>query len=437
MPERSSKWYVLVILTIVYTLNIADRFVMSTLIEPIKAELHLSDSAVALLTGVALAMFYVTAGLPLATLADRVNRRNLVALALVAWSAMTTLCGFTHSYWQLLLCRLGVGVGEAGGTPPSNSIISDYFPWRTRALALSVFSVGASLGSMLGSTAGYVSDAWGWRRAFLVLGLPGILLALILRVTVREPGRGRLDVDRAPAQVAGLLATLRFAGRQPALIHAWAGATVFTLWAWGLMWWTPSFLVRSHHMTLGGAGGALSLMHGIGGTLVLLATVAVMKRLAARDPRAVPRFTAIVIAAATLPAIAAYVTRSEGLTLGMLWLFIPLSYAAFGPTYALIQNLVPASMRAQSSALLMLFANVANLVVAPQLVGLASDALAPRYGSESLRVVLIPLALTGFWAAAHYLWASRGLHGALVRAGNDYRPPQEGSAFAATGASGQ
>jgi hypothetical protein len=188
------------------------------------------------------------------------------------------------------------------------------------------------------------------------------------------------------------------------------------------MWWTPSYLVRSHHMTLGAAGGALSLMHGVGGTLVLLSTGAIMTRLAPRDPRALPRFTAIVIAVATLPAIVAYVSRSSNVTLGMLWLFIPLSYAAFGPTYALIQNLVPASMRAQSSALLMLFANLANLVVAPQLVGFASDALAPRYGPESLRIALIPLALTGFWAAAHYWLAARGLDSALIRAGNEYRP---------------
>ena len=428
----SGKWYVLLLLTSVYALNIADRFVMSTLIEPIKAELHLSDSSVAFLSGIALAIFYVSAGLPLATLADRVNRRNLIAAALLAWSAMTSLCALAQNYWQLLLCRLGVGVGEAGGTPPSNSIISDYFPWQDRAFALSIFSLGASLGSMLGSTAGYISDAWGWRRAYLVLGLPGVLLALILWATVREPQRGRLDLAQKSLPVAGLLATLRFASKQPALIHVWAGATVFTLWAWGLMWWTPSYLVRSHHMTLGAAGGALSLMHGVGGTLVLLSTGAIMTRLASRDPRAVPRFTAIVIAAATLPAIVAYVSRSSNVTLGMLWLFIPLSYAAFGPTYALIQNLVPASMRAQSSALLMLFANLANLVVAPQLVGFASDALAPRYGPESLRVALIPLALTGFWAAAHYWLAARGLDSALIRAGNEYRPSGRSPTVAAT-----
>src|ERR1700733_2066983 len=136
------RWYILDMLALVYALNIADRFVMSTLIEPIKAELQLSDSAMGFLTGVALAVFYVSAGLPLATLADRTNRRNLVAVALGAWSIMTSACGFAQGYWQLLLCRLGVGVGEAGGTPSSHSLICDYFSWRQRAFALSVFSIG-------------------------------------------------------------------------------------------------------------------------------------------------------------------------------------------------------------------------------------------------------------------------------------------------------
>src|SRR3984893_7574012 len=164
-------WYVLFLLTAVYALNIADRFVISTLIEPIKSDLHISDSAVGFLTGASLAIFYVAAGLPLSVLADRINRRNLVACSLAAWSLMTVVCGLTRSFWQLMAARVLVGVGEAGGTPPSQSLISDYFPWRRRAFALSIYAVGASLGSMLGSSAGYLSDQWGWRSAFFVLGL--------------------------------------------------------------------------------------------------------------------------------------------------------------------------------------------------------------------------------------------------------------------------
>ena len=405
------RWYVLSMLTLVYSLSIADRFVMSTLIEPIKADLHLSDSAIGFLTGSALAFFYVTAGLPLATLADRVNRRNMIALALGAWSVMTALCGVSRNFWQLLLARIGVGVGEAGGTPPSASLICDYFPASRRALALSVFSVGASLGSMMGSSAGYASDAWGWRAAFYVLGIPGVAAALLVACTVREPKRGRLDEAAAAAVAAGLGDTLRFSRAHPALLHTWLGATVYTLWSWGLMWWTPSFLVRSHHMTLGDAGGALSLMHGIGGTAVLLLTMLLMGPLGRRDPRLVPWFVAACIAIGTVPSIIAYAAASTRTAMIMLWMFIPLSYAPFGPTYALLQNLVPASMRAQAVAVMLFCANIANLVIAPQAVGFASDALHPVLGSESLRYVLVPLAFVGFWAAWHYVRCAAYLAG--------------------------
>ncbi len=424
-PERQitavRRWYVLLVLTCVYALSIADRYVMSTLIEPIKADLHLSDSAIGFLTGVALALFYVTAGLPLASLADRANRRTMVAAALAAWSVMTACCGMAQTFWQLLLARIGVGVGEAGGTPPSTSLVCDYFPWRRRALALSVYSVGASLGSMFGSSAGYASDAWGWRAAFLLLGLPGIAFAIVVALTIREPERGRLDEVPPPAP-AGLLDTLRFARDQPALLHTLIGASVYTLWAWGLMWWTPSYLVRSHHMTLGNAGGALSLMHGIGGTAVLLLTMLIMGKIATRDARWVPWFVGAVIAVATVPSVIAYMASSRDLTIDMLWIFIPLSYAAFGPTYALLQNLVPASMRAQAVALMLFFSNFANLVIAPQVVGFASDALAGAYGAESLRHALIPLAFVGFWSAWHYWLCAKHLAGGLHRAGNSAIP---------------
>jgi MFS family permease len=403
------RWYVLLVLTLVYALSIADRFVMSTLIEPIKADLGLSDSSIGFLTGSSLAFFYVTAGLPLATLADRANRRTMIALALGAWSVMTTLCGFAQNYWQLLLARIGVGVGEAGGTPPSASLLSDYFTSRRRALALSVYSVGASLGSMMGSSAGYASDAWGWRAAFYVLGVPGVLVAVLVAVTIREPQRGRLDAVPAPAAStaaaparASLKDTLRFARVQPALLHTWLGAAVYTLWSWGLMWWTPSFLVRSHHMTLGDAGGALSLMHGIGGTAVLLITMLLMAPLGKRDPRLVPWFVAGSIVIGTVPSILAYSAASSHTALLMLWIFVPLSYAPFGPTFALLQNLVPASMRAQAVAVMLFCANIANLVIAPQAVGFASDLLRPLYGAESLRHVRVPMAFVGFWAAWHY-----------------------------------
>jgi predicted MFS family arabinose efflux permease len=411
--DAARRWYVLGVLLLVYALNIADRFVMSTLIEPIKAELGLSDFAVAFLSG-ALAFFYVAIGLPLAYLADRANRRTLVAASLAAWSLVTACCGIVQNYGQMLVARIGVGVGEAGGTPPSVSLLSDYFPWRSRALAMSIYSLGLSIGSGIGTSAGYVSDGWGWRAAFLVLGVPGLLIALLVRTTIAEPTRGRLD-ETPPPPMASFLDTLRFARRQPALQHAWMGAAIYTLWAWGLMWWTPPYLVRSLHMSVGDAGGALSLMNGIGGTAVLVLTLVIMGKLEKRDVRAVPLYAAVTVLIGTVPSILAYAAGSRQVTLLCLWIFIPLSYAPFGPTYALLQNLTPASMRAQSTAIMLLLANIANLVIAPAAVGFASDRLAPLYGADSLRRCLIPLAFVGFWGAWHYWRCAQHVAAGLER----------------------
>jgi hypothetical protein len=211
--------------------------------------------------------------------------------------------------------------------------------------------------------------------------------------------------------------TLAFIRKQPALIHALAGGTVFTFWAWGLMWWTPSFLVRSHQMSLGDAGSALAWINGVGGTSVLLATAWLMGRLRKRDARLVPWLTALFTVLGTLPSIVAYTTESTRLAIAMLWIFIPLSYLNIGPTFSLVQNLVPPGMRAQISAVLLFVANIANLVLAPQLVGIASDALAPAYGIESLRYALIPITLTGFWAAWHYWAVAKDLRPGMLRAG--------------------
>jgi len=398
----ATRWYVLVLLTSVYAMNIADRFMISTLIEPIKADLHLSDSAIGLLTGVALALFYVTAGLPLALVGDRSNRRNLISAALFAWSLATAACGFIRTFWQFMAARILVGVGEAGGTPPSHSLVSDYFPREHRALALSIYAIGASLGSMIGATSGIISEHWGWRAAFWVLGLPGVVLALLIFATVREPVRGRLDYPQRVREAVSFRRTLSYTRQHPTLAHCLIGGSVFTLWSWGLMWWTPSYLIRSHHLTLGAASSTLSLIHGIGGTIALIATSAFMPFVEKRGPRAVPLFAAAVIAIATVPSIVAFSTSSTSIAVMMVWIFIPLSYCTFGPVFALVQNLVPAEMRSQAVALLLFFSNIANLVVAPQLVGTVSDALAPRFGAESLHLALLPLTLCGFWAAVHF-----------------------------------
>jgi predicted MFS family arabinose efflux permease len=402
-----ARWYTLIVLTVVYILNVADRFVVSTLIEPIKAELRLSDSSVALLTGVALAVFYILAGLPIATYADRTNRRNLVASAVAIWSVMMTMCGFAQNYWQFLLARIGVGVGEAGGTAPSNAIISDRFPWNERAFALTVFAAGSSLGSMFGSAGGYVSDAFGWRTVFFFFGIPGIIAALMVRFTLSEPRRGALDARQAPQIPSNLSAALGFMRSQRSMRHCLAGIFFFSLWGYGLMWWTPAFLVRSYGFSVGGAGGTLAPIHGVGGTLMLMLTSWIMLATEQRTARYIPWFIATVIALATIPAFLVYSSHSFSTTHLMLWIFFPLVYAAVGPFFSLIQNLSPPRHRAQACAIALLVANIGNLIVAPQCVGIASDLLVGKHGHESLRLALIPLSLVGLLAAFHFWSVAR------------------------------
>jgi predicted MFS family arabinose efflux permease len=407
------RWYVLAVLTIAYALNIADRFSISTLIEPIRLELHLSDSGVAFLTGVALALFYVTVGIPIAALADRMNRRNILAIAIALWSGMTALCGLAQNYWQLLLARFAVGIGEAGGTPPSTSMLADKFPAARRPMALTIFALGACLGAWLGSSiAGAAAEHSGWRAAFLVLGIPGLLVALIVRLTVREPRRGQLDAPSTDPPRTTLAASLRFIATQRSAVHLLAGGSIATLWSWGLMWWTPAFLQRSHHMTVGQAGALLGPMHLIAGTAGTLLAGWLMGRRTAADPRHVARLLGWVAALTTIPSIFVYWVTSDRAATVLLWIFVPAVYFYIGPILGLLQNVVPAHMRAMLCAILLFSANVANLVIAPQVIGWLSDWFAASFGAgaESLRWALLLLAPTGFWAAWH-LWTS----GATIR----------------------
>ena len=401
------RWYVLIVMCLVYTLSIADRYVMSTVLEPIRLELNLSDSGIAFLTGVSLAIFYVTLGIPLSWLADRANRRNILAAALVAWSVMSALCGLSRTYLQLLLARIGVGVGEAGGTPPANSIIADYFPAGRRPMAMAVFALGAPIGAWLGAdVAGAVAKAYGWRAAFLALGVPGVLVGALVWLTVREPARGRLDAASDKGNPS-FRETLGFLVRSRACMHVMMGGGLSAFWGWGLMWFTPTYLQRAYHLDVGQAGGILGPIHLVAGAAASLFTAWLLSRPAFSDPRRVLGLLAGVTAVSTAPSFLAYWTHSLSLARVMLWLYIPAIYFYIGPAMGLVQNLGPPRMRAMFIAISLLVANVLNLIVAPQAVGWMSDAFAGARGPDaaSLRLALLILAPSGFWAAWHY-WAA-------------------------------
>ena len=418
------RWYGLGILTAVYVSNIADRYVISTLIQPIKADLHLSDTAIGFLTGTALAIFYIGMGIPLGLIADRVDRRKLIALSIALWSAMTAACGATANFVQLLLARIGVGIGEAGGTPASQSMLADLFPFQQRTLATSVFALGAAAGSMLGSTGGgLIAGRFGWRTAFIALAIPGAIVALLARFTLREPPRGAYDTG-VKADAPSLRETLRFIGTQRSLVHVLVAATVVTYWGWGLLWWTPAFLMRSHHLSVGEAGESIGTISGVGGALGIIGSGLLIQWCARRDPRWQLWIVALATLLGTFASMGVYMAHGMGATTLMLWLFVPVAYLNIPPVLSLAQSLVLPGMRGLTCAILLFGANIANLAFAPQLIGMMSDAIHAHTdaGPESLRWALIATTLTGFWAAYHFFAAARDLRGNLARAGVNTEP---------------
>ncbi len=418
--DSARRWYILVLLTLVYVSNIADRYVISTLIEPIKAELRLSDSAIGFLTGTALALFYTGFGLILGAMADRTPRRvRMLALCTAIWSVMTAACGLAGSFGQLLLARIGVGIGEAGGTPASQSLMADLFPRPQRVLASAIFAIGAAAGSMMGSSVGgRLSDLYGWRSAFFCLSVPGIVVAAVVALTVREPAR--VGADATLRVVPSMGEALRFIRRRRALFHAVVGSTVCTFWTWGLLWWTPAFLARSYHLSVGEAGSLLGYVNGIGGTIAVIVGGSLLHRVGRRDPRWECWAMAAITVLGTVASLIAYSTSDQRLTTAMLWLFAPIGYLYLVPAFSWIQNLAQPRMRGIVCAVFLFGSNVANLALAPQLIGIASDIVAAHtmLGAESLRHVLVVGALTGFWAAYHF-WAAGASMAADVQHAGD------------------
>jgi len=417
-PSIAARWYVLLMMCGVYTLSIADRYVISTVLEPIRLELHLSDAGIGLLSGVFLGVCYVSFGFPLSWLIDRRSRRNIIGICLAAWSVLTVLTGISRTYWQLLLSRIGVGVGEAGGTPGASSILSDYFPAARRPMALTIFSLGAPIGAWIGADlAGAIADRYGWRSVFICLGIPGIIAALLVLVTVREPRRGSLDAtDDGPAPT--VLETLCFLWRQRSAVHIIIGTALAALWGWGLMWWTQTFLQRNYGLTMGGAGAITGPIHLIGGSVATLATGWLMARPSMRDPRRIVRLLGVGLSIGTVASAFIYSTHSLAVVKGLLWIFIPSIYFYIGPGFGLLNNLAQPRMRAVFCAMVLFLANVGNLVIAPWLVGFLSDVFGHHHmtNAESLRLAMLCLVPTGFWCAAHLFWSARDVVGDQERA---------------------
>ena len=408
--KTTNRAYVLFILVVVYTFNFIDRQIVGILAVPIKADLLLTDTQLGLMGGLAFALFYTGLGIPVAMLADRFSRTWIMTVALVIWSGMTALSGLATNFWQLFSARLGVGVGEAGGVAPAYSLISDYFPPNQRARAMSVYSFGIPIGSAIGIVfGGVIASLIDWRWAFFIVGLAGIAIAPIFRLTIKEPPRGGYDRKREAVKAPGLMLIVRTLMTKPSFWLLSVGASFSSMMGYGVFFWLPSFFVRSYQISLLNA----SLFYGavlLCGGLVGIWTGGWLGDRFGQDKRAqYARIPAI----AFLCTVPFYILAilSPTLTLAFFVLLVPtaLGLAWLGPVISAIQHLVRPDMRATASAIFLFINNLIGIGLGTYAIGALSDGLAARFGEESLRYSI--LAGTGFYiiAAALFLLASRWL----------------------------
>lgn len=408
-PSRAYASYVLGLLFVVYVFNFVDRQILSILLEPIKRDLGVSDTAMGFLTGWAFAVFYTFAGIPIARFADRGVRRSVIAAGAALWSAMTALSGLAQGFVQLALARIGVGVGEAACSPPAHSLLSDYFPPERRATALAIYASGIHFGTAFGYLAGgWINEAFGWRTAFFVVGLPGVIVALLVRLTVREPARGASEGGRAPDDVPETREVLRFLWALRSFRHLSFASALTAFAGYGLAIWTPPFLMRVHGMGTAEIGLWLGLIAGGAGATGAYLGGILVDRFGSSDPRRglwLPALTAI----GALPFVMlllfwpdprqALLLSIPATLLGAMWL---------GPVFALTQTLVRVRMRAVASAILLFVVNLIGLGLGPQIVGLLNDLLHPTFGPEAVRWSLAGVvSVMSLWAAVHFALAAR------------------------------
>ena len=409
--------YALSLFLLVYIINFVDRQIFGILIEPIRLEIDLSDTQLGLLGGIAFAIFYTFAGIPIARWADVGVRKNIVALALVIWSVMTMFTSTAKGFGTLLIARVGVGIGEAGCSPPIHSLISDMYPEEERATALSTYALGIPIGAAIGTLlGGWIGEYFGWRMAFMVVGLPGIIVAIVVFFTVREPPRGHSEPDHVQVQkdLVPLADTLRFLWSLRAFRHLSFAGALHAFVGYGVGLFIPAFFMRVHGFGLAETSTYLFLI-GLTGIIGTYLGGYLGDRMGKKDKRwymGIPGIATIisvpfaVLFYTTGDPMLAIVLAIPGAVLGPMYL---------GPTFAMTQTLVPPAMRSTASAILLFVLNLIGLGLGPVFAGFLSDTLRPGYGEESIRYSLLILAVAGnIWSALHYYLASRTLREDLV-----------------------
>lgn len=411
--------YALFILMLAYTANFVDRQILSILLQPIKLELDLSDTQLGFLSGLTFAIFYATLGIPIAMWADRSNRRNIVSLALTIFSSMTVVCGYVTSFAQLAIARIGVGIGEAGSSPPSHSMIADMFPPEKRASALGIYSLGINLGILVGFlVGGWVSQWYGWRAAFFIVGAPGLIIALLVRFTLKEPARGHADGLTAQGSAAApkVREVFKLLWSQKSFRHLSIGSGLIAINGYAAMTWLPAFLMRSFEMSPGAIGTWLALIIGIAGGAGTFLSGYFADKMGKRDVRWNFWVITILMVLSFPVSVAMYLAgdQTEVLLLFIFPAFAGTCYIA--PALAMTQAVVTVRMRAQASAILFLILNLIGMGLGPQLTGILSDVYEPAYGQESLRYALLTISVSSLWAAIHFIIGGRTLKADIERA---------------------
>lgn len=395
----------LTVLMLVSVFNYLDRTIISILQVPIKRDLLLSDAQIGLMTGLAFALFYSTLGVPIARMADRFSRKYVIAASLFIWSAMTAMSGFSTGFATLIFFRIGVALGEAGSIPASHSVIADYYPAHRRATALGIWGLSLPIGVMLGYlSGGWLAQAINWRAALWIIGAIGVVLAPIVLFLLREPPRGWFDATPQPKAMPWREA-LAVMARKKSLLLLFAGGALNNFVLSMVLNWNASFYARVHAMALGDVATALALMSGLGGGIGIFLGGWLTDRVGSGHVQRRPMLAGWAMTAVAPAALVQFIAPSTALSLIAGGMTVMLLFFYYSPIIALSHSLVPASMRAFTSSILLLTVNIIGLGLGPWLTGILSDVLGG--GAEGLRMAMAALSLLALGAGICFLLAAR------------------------------
>jgi len=402
MIDRGNKNYLLGVLLLVMVISVFDRFVFALALEPIKQDLNLSDSQLGLMTGIAFAAFYAIAGVPIARWADRGNRVTISAIAVGLVGIMVSLCGLATNFFQLLLARAGVAVGEAGAVPPAQSLLSDYFNRVERPRAMGIYFMGYPLSMIVGYLlGGWLLDVLGWRMTFIVLAIPGVLVAILVKLTLKEPRLVQQTIEAI--ELPSLVVTFRHLWRQQTFRYMFLAFCVGNFFFMGVGQWLATFFIRSHGLSTAAVGVWLALSFGVCGLLGNYLGGYCASRYAAGKEQLQMRAIALLYLFNVVVSVVIYLATNTYVALLFAAASSFLLSLSNGPIFASIQSLVPERMRSVAIALLFMFSNLIGFGFGPLLLGIASDLLSPSFGQESLRYALV-LFCPGGLLVAYLYW---------------------------------